>query len=90
MRERPDLIKIAKANMTRWLENMDPKNPARLAIVEWQSILENSSINQIGELLIREDEEAVRLRQNAPFAGILTPKEVWDLKQKFSHAQKSS
>ena len=32
-----------------------------------------------------EDEEACRMRQSAPFAGILTPKEVWKLKREFKN-----
>lgn len=80
----PSLLGIARANLERWLGRMDPDDPAIPAVLEWQQILDSLSLNELCELLVREDEEANRLRQNSPFAGVLSPAEVWEIKRRFS------
>jgi hypothetical protein len=53
----PELIEVARANLSRWLCT----NPSQ-ALREWQDVLERSSLT----------ERSVRLRQSSPFAGVLT------------------
>ena len=45
------------------------------ALREWLDILHQKPVNEILELLTDPGEEATRLRQNTPFAGILSETE---------------
>ena len=47
-------------------------------ISEWREIL-RGSWPEIGAALLRPDDEGQRLRQNSPFAGVLTPQERWGI-----------
>jgi hypothetical protein len=42
---------------------------------EWLDLLNTSSLEEILELLVDQGENARRLRQSTPFAGILTQEE---------------
>ena len=42
---------------------------------EWLDLLKSSSVDQVLKLLVDDSENARRLRQSTPFAGILTQKE---------------
>ena len=77
LRARPELVSVAKENMARW------NCPERAWWREWTDLLYSLTVDQLADLIGREDEEACRLRQSAPFAGILSPKEVWELKRNF-------
>jgi len=79
LRAQPELIAVAQANMARW---NCPEHPA---LREWNGILASRSLEEIVQLIERDDEDACRLRQSAPFAGILSPKEVWELKHHFKN-----
>jgi len=39
-------------------------------------------VAEICAALIAETEEGQRLRQNSPFAGVLPPDEVWEIKSR--------
>jgi hypothetical protein len=67
---KPDLINIARGNLSRWMET----HPSG-ALREWQRLLEQSSVPQLVQLLRSSDSRAVWLRQSSPFAGVLTPDE---------------
>lgn len=45
------------------------------AMQEWLDVLKSGSIEQVVELLVDDSENARRLRQSTPFAGILTREE---------------
>lgn len=81
LRANPALLEVARGNMARW------NCPERGWWREWSGILERP-LEEIIALLERDDEEGCRLRQSSPFAGILSPQEVWKLKREFkeSHA----
>ena len=66
LRARPELMEVAHANMARW--NCPGLAPWR----EWSQILSSQTVEQIAILIERDDEDACRIRQSAPFAGILT------------------
>lgn len=66
----PHLVNIARANLRRWLTT----NRAA-ALREWQQILDSASLPDLLSLLRSSSEEAARLRQSSPFAGLLTPEE---------------
>jgi hypothetical protein len=77
LRAQPDLIAVAHANMARW------NCPERGWWQEWSAILSSQTVEEIANLIERKDENACRMRQSAPFSGILTPREVWELKRNF-------
>jgi hypothetical protein len=54
-------------------------------LIKWQQIL-SRPMEEICELLCSESNEAQRLRQNPPFAGILPPTKVWEAKARFRQA----
>lgn len=85
LRECPELLRIAHENLARWsCLNADALSLLR-CYAEWQNILQRP-LEEICEVLSSDGEESQRLRQNSPFAGVLTAREVWELKQRFRHA----
>lgn len=77
LRASPELINVARENLARW--NCPERAPWR----EWCAILSSQTVEEIASLIGRGDEDACRLRQSAPFVGILTAQEVWELKRRF-------
>jgi len=72
---RPELIDFARANLDRWsLLNANAPGLMR-CYDEWRGLL-GRSIPEVITILTAESDEGERLRQNSPFAGILTPQEV--------------
>ena len=67
----PDLIDVARENLRRWQASSDRPS---LALAEWVSILDQP-LDEIVALLVDPSDDAVRLRQSSPFAGILTEAE---------------
>ena len=81
LRASPALLEVARANLVRW-SHRNADSPSLLrCYAEWQSILE-SPVDDICDLLLAETPEAQRLRQNSPFAGVLAPAEVWEIKNR--------
>jgi len=79
LRASPALLDVAHANLARW-KNQNAGAPSLLRCYdEWQRIL-GRTLEQICDLLCAQTEEGQRLRQNSPFAGILSPAEVWEIK----------
>jgi hypothetical protein len=67
----PQLLEeVARANLRRWLAASSAA-PLR----EWQRLLDTLSLSQLLQLLRSREEQAMRLRQSSPFAGLLTPAE---------------
>lgn len=82
----PGLIKTARENLLRWLDRPGLAPSLERCHREWLAILENSTVEEVIQLLEADGEEARRLRQNSPFVGILSPDEVASIKEQFSHA----
>jgi hypothetical protein len=85
LRLHPELIDFARANLVRWSQQNDSAPSLLRCYAEWQQIL-SRPVEEICTLLCSESENAQRLRQNSPFAGVLTPTEVWEVKSRFRHA----
>jgi hypothetical protein len=66
----PQLMDVARRNLERWLQ----QNPAT-ALREWRRILDSTPLPGVIELLRSPSDEATRLRQSSPFAGLLTTEE---------------
>jgi len=89
LRQQPDLLRIAGDNLERWTA-MNAGAPSLLrCYAEWRVILQRP-LEEICSLLSSDDEEGRRLRQNSPFAGVLSAREVWELKRHFRHATAST
>jgi len=85
LRQQPELLALAHENLARWAR-LNANAPALLrCYTEWRELL-NRPLEEIYSLLTSETEEARRLRQNSPFAGVLSAREVWELKRRFRHA----
>lgn len=83
--DKPELIAIAQENLTRWSRlNADAPSLLR-CYMEWQDLLMRP-LQEICDVLSSDTEESQRLRQNSPFAGVLSAREVWEIKQRFRHA----
>ncbi len=76
----PSLMRVAIENIARW-SRRNADSPGLLACYrEWDAILAKG-LAEVVRVLRDEGEEGDRLRQNAPFPGILTPQEVWRIKR---------
>lgn len=73
------VIEKALENLKRW-ENSSGQGLAPIYL-EWHEIFTRRTPAEIAELIVSDDENAVRLRQSSPFAGVLTPREVWQIKR---------
>ncbi|HMN42704.1 MAG TPA: hypothetical protein PKE29_17825 [Phycisphaerales bacterium] len=82
----PEWITLARTNLARWRErNADAPSLLR-CYDEWAMLLD-LPIPQICAILTAQTDEAQRLRQNTPFAGVLSPQEVWEIKRRLRHDQ---
>lgn len=89
LRARPELLEVARANLSRW-QQRNADSPALLrCYAEWDAIL-NRPLEEICVLLVAETQEGQRLRQSSPFAGVLAPAEVWEIKNRQRHATPSA
>ena len=70
----------AMANLSAWLERHQD-SALEPVFKEWQDLLTDLSPSEIFAFIISEDERAVRMRQSSPFAGVLSPQEVWAIKR---------
>jgi hypothetical protein len=80
---RPDWLELARDNLKRWSE-INRGSPALLRCYsEWMEILRRP-LSEICAILAAETDEGQRLRQNSPFAGALSPSEVWEIKRQYA------
>jgi hypothetical protein len=66
----PALLATARRNLERWTQSSH--EPRRLS--EWREILRRPW-PEIASLITEQSEEAIRLRQSSPFAGVLSAEE---------------
>jgi hypothetical protein len=71
LRADPALLRIAQANLQRWLQG-DGAKP-HPALVEWEAILKFLTPVEIADFLESRTPKAERLRQSSPFVGLFTP-----------------
>jgi len=83
--QHPEWLDLARSNIERWsLLNADA--PSLLCCYEeWRALL-NHPASEICKILTAETEQGQQLRQNSPFAGVLSPEEVWKIKSHCRHA----
>lgn len=81
LRASPDLLVLARNNLDRW-SRLNANTPSLLrCYAEWQAILDRP-LEEVCAVLCSETREGQRLRQNSPFAGVLSPAEVWEIKSR--------
>jgi hypothetical protein len=85
LRGQPALVELARANLGRWAQQNTSAPSLLRCYAEWRQILLRP-VDEICDLLCSESDNAQRLRQNSPFAGVLAPAEVWAVKSRFRHA----
>ena len=68
----PDLLRIPKRNLERWQARS--LGPTPICFHEWSRILRKPWA-EIAEFIVSGSEDAIRLRQSSPFAGVLTAAE---------------
>lgn len=85
LREQPGIMDVARQNLDRW-RRLNANSPSLLRCYEeWQRILARP-VDEVCAVLCAETDEGQRLRQNSPFAGVLSPAEVWKIKAHARHA----
>lgn len=83
--QHPEWVDLARANLERW-SRLNSSAPSLLRCYdEWEKLLDRR-VAEICAVLTAETDEGQRLRQNAPFAGVLPPHEVWEIKSRHRHA----
>jgi hypothetical protein len=80
LRDRPELIEIARDNLDRWSQSVGRSQPYWDA---WREIL-SRPLPEILELLTEDSERMTALRQATPFAGVLDPPERWAIYERFA------
>jgi hypothetical protein len=69
----PDRVRaIARDNITRWREFHAGRLSILAALDRWSEILDDDGVESIVATLTGQSEEAEDLRQNSPFAGVLS------------------
>lgn len=83
---RADWLELARQNLDRW-SRLNRDAPGLLhCYAEWRALLDRP-LTEICELLTAKTDEGQRLRQNSPFAGVLTPETVWEIKRRYRDDQ---
>lgn len=80
LKERPELLEVARENITRWMKTCTPR--VRPELEEWLGTL-NAPLDGVLHLLTSRDERSVRLRQSNPFAGVLSQRERTEILLQF-------
>jgi hypothetical protein len=85
LRARPELVEVARENLRRWSQR-NADSPALLACYQrWARVLDGP-LEGVCQLLEEDTQRAQLMRPGSPFAGVLSPREVWAIK-KLARAQ---
>lgn len=71
IRRQPALFRHAVETLEHWKRVRRP-NPG---LREWERILRRNSVEKVLSILTQENEEGNRLRQTAPFCGIMSQRQ---------------
>ena len=83
VRENPELAEIARRNLERWLPG---SGNARPYLEAWRMILD-APLDAMLRMIEEDSERMAAMRQNSPFAGVLTPKERWAIYRQFGRGK---
>lgn len=68
----PEIIEMSLSNLKRWKSN----DVWCSAYTEWPEIMEGGDSEMIRDAMIGDSERSTRLRQSAPYVGLLSEDEV--------------
>ena len=71
-----ELLELARSRVERWIADDGPV-PAFWA-TRWRDLL-RQPLPTIARLLVEDSEDMRDLRQNTPFAGVIEPRERWQI-----------
>jgi hypothetical protein len=66
----------ARSNLERWERQYGGELPA--AYLEWVAILD-MGLDRVLQVLEDGEPDAIRIRSSSPFAGVLSPRERWEI-----------
>ena len=75
LRERPELLDAARDRVRGWLES---GCVSRYWAEEWNDVLEGT-LDDVIAVLTDSSQRPRDLRQSSPFAGVLDPRERWEI-----------
>jgi hypothetical protein len=78
----PEWLELARKNLQRWSEQNQDSPSLLRCYAEWTQLL-SLPAQEIARILTEQTDEGQRLRQNSPFVGVLSPREVWEIKSQF-------
>ena len=81
VRLNPGLIAAARGNLQRWLAGGGYDKSQVRALQEWQPLLEPQHLTDLLRTMTDPGEDATRMRQSGPFAGVLTAPERKAIKE---------
>jgi hypothetical protein len=79
--DHPEWLDLARTNLDNWSKRNHDAPRLLRNYDEWRRLLE-LPVPEICALLTAETDRSRRLRLNTPFAGVLSPQEVWDIKRR--------
>lgn len=68
----PALIEFARANIRRWIAKSGYHPGENRSLMEWQALLQRENLSLLLRVMTDPGEDAIRMRQSSPFAGILS------------------
>jgi len=83
LQRNPALMEQVSETVTRWRRS----RPHSTALIEWNDLLSRKDLRWITSFLRSRSEEATRLRQSSPFAGILTEEERLRIFRRYASAR---
>jgi hypothetical protein len=87
--DHPECVDLAKANVEHW-SKLNSDSPGLLRCYdEWRKLLQRA-VREIVAVLAAETDEGQRLRQNSPFAGVLSVREVREIKRRHHEAARGT
>lgn len=80
LRAAPELLEIAHDNLRRWEQSAGRSKPY---LDRWKELL-TQPLDELEAKLIEDSETMRAMRQASPFAGVLSPKERWEIYDAFA------
>jgi len=75
LRDRPELLEVARDRVQGWLQC---GTVSRFWAAAWEEAL-SGSLDEVIARIVDTSEHARALRQSSPFAGVLSPRERWEV-----------
>jgi hypothetical protein len=86
IRAQPELRAVAVENIVRWTARNDYPASVLRALQQWRELLTSTPLEQLLAALTDPSERGHRIRQNTPFAGLLTAEERRHIRDEYEKA----